>query len=163
METVMTVTDQQSTPMHATLVQRAFSLQPLLREHALAGETHRQAADEVIAALTNAGMFRLGQPTGLGGYEAGARPRLAVTEVLGEADGSAAWLIALASDAGWILGRAPERLQQEVFQAGPNVRLAGSLTPVHGRRVEGGLRVTGRWPTASGAPHAMWIAITVLI
>ncbi len=159
----MTVIDQQSTSVHATLLERAITLQPLLRQHAGFGEVNRQAADEVVEALTDAGLFRLARPTRFGGFGAGARTRLAVIEALGQADGSAAWLVAIAADAAWTVGRAPERVQQEVFGEGANARMAGAVAPVQGRRVDGGLQVTGRWPFASGAPHATWVGIGVLL
>ena len=159
----MTVLDRRNSVVDTTLVERAISLQPLLRQHAGFGEHNRQTADEVIDAMTDAGLFRLGSPTRFGGFAAGARTRLSVTEALGEADGSAAWLVAIASDATWIVGHAPERLQQEVFGAGADARLAGGISPVHGHRVDGGIQVTGRWPFASGAPHADWAGIGVLL
>ena len=46
-------------PSHAELVGRARELRPLVRRHASEGEINRRLSDEVIDALTKAGLFRL--------------------------------------------------------------------------------------------------------
>jgi alkylation response protein AidB-like acyl-CoA dehydrogenase len=50
--------------------------------------------------------------------------------------------------------------QEEIFSNGPDVRIAGSFTPAIAERVEGGVRMTGRWSYASGSRYAQWAAIT---
>jgi 3-hydroxy-9,10-secoandrosta-1,3,5(10)-triene-9,17-dione monooxygenase len=44
--------------------------------------------------------------------------------------------------------------QETVFATDPDARMAGSGTPAIARRVEGGLRMSGRWENAAGARHA---------
>jgi 3-hydroxy-9,10-secoandrosta-1,3,5(10)-triene-9,17-dione monooxygenase len=83
-------------------------------------------------------------------------PPLEITEALGVADGSTAWLVGLGSAAAWMLSGSTARVQQEIFGPDPNVRLAGSAHPALARRVDGGVIVSGRWPYASGSPHATW-------
>jgi alkylation response protein AidB-like acyl-CoA dehydrogenase len=58
----------------------------------------------------------------------------------------------------WLIGLYPEQAQQDVWGEDPDAWGAGSLNPFAGeaRRVEGGLRVTGRWPYSSGCLHAQW-------
>jgi alkylation response protein AidB-like acyl-CoA dehydrogenase len=152
----------QRTPTDAELVARAVALQPLLRARASEGEINRRQDDEVIAGLSAAGFFRLLKPARFGGYSTDVRTILEITEKLGTADGSAAWLVGLAATASWAIGRSSARAQDEVFGSDPDVRLAGSAgTPAPARRVAGGLVVSGRWSYASGSHHAAWAGIVV--
>lgn len=148
----------------AELVARAVALQPLLREHAGQMDAERHLADEVNAALVDAGMFRLLTPKRLGGYEADLRTTVEVVSTLGEADGSVAWLVGIGTGASWLLGMVSSDAQDAVFGADPDARLAGSAsTPGVARRVGGGLRMSGRWANASGAHHATWASIAATV
>src|SRR6202012_6097500 len=157
------IQETQGAPTRAELVARAVPLQPLLRAHASDGEINRRQADEVIAGLAAAGMFPLPQPAKFGGYPADVRTVLEVGEALGTADGSAAWLVGLGSAASWLAGLLSPRAQEEVFGSDPDARIAGSANPIPGRRVDGGLVVSGRWPYASGSDRAAWAAVAVAV
>jgi 3-hydroxy-9,10-secoandrosta-1,3,5(10)-triene-9,17-dione monooxygenase len=86
-----------------------------------------------------------------------------VAETLGAGDASAAWLVALTAGAGSIVGRASVRAQQELFGSGPDLRLAGGFAPAVAVRVDGGVRMTGRWSYASGAHFATWASIAGVV
>ncbi|MGV9801378.1 acyl-CoA dehydrogenase family protein [Mycobacterium sp. NPDC003449] len=154
-------TTSSDVPSHTELVNRAKDLQPLLRRYTADGEVNRQMADEVIAALTDAGLFRLFTPRRFGGYAGRTRTLAEVTEALAEADGSAAWVVNIAAGGAWGAAHAGPRTQEEVFGSNPDVRVSGSNQPIQARRVQGGIRVDGRWPYASGSPHADWAAIGI--
>jgi len=155
--------EERSDSTSGELVARAVALQPLLRRYAGYGDVHRRQPDEVVTAMTEAGLFGLLVPRRFGGHEANLRTLLEVAEALGEVDASAAWVVSLGSVAGWLVGLASEQARQDVFGQDPDARIAGSITPTPAQRVEGGLRVTGRWPYASGAPHATWAAVGALV
>jgi alkylation response protein AidB-like acyl-CoA dehydrogenase len=155
----MTSIDQDTRPVRNELVGKAVALQPLLRRHAVSGDTDRRQPDEIITGLTQAGLFRLLTPSRFGGFETDVRTVLEVTEALGEADGSVAWLVSIASVGAWMAGRISSRAQTDIFGADPDARLAGGSEPSPARRVDGGLRVTGRWPYASGSHHATWASL----
>ncbi|MFE4832657.1 acyl-CoA dehydrogenase family protein [Streptomyces sp. NPDC056672] len=150
-------------PSREELVARAVALQPLLREQAAKNEARRRLTDEVSTALIEAGLFRLLTPRRLGGYETGLRTVLEVTEALGEADGSTSWLISVGSVASWVSGLASAQAQDDVFGTDPDARIAGGSAPAAARRVEGGLRVSGRWAYSSGAHNATWASMGALI
>jgi 3-hydroxy-9,10-secoandrosta-1,3,5(10)-triene-9,17-dione monooxygenase len=158
-----TTVEQKAALTPAELLDRAVALKPLLRKHTATGEISRRASDEAIDAITAAGLFRLRTPSRFGGYEASARTVLDVTSALGEADGSAAWLVGLTATSDWMGSQASEQAQQEIYGPDPDARLAGNISPAPGRRVEGGVLVSGRWPYASGSPHASWASIGVLV
>ena len=142
----------------SALVARARALQPLLREQAAEADAKRSLTEQVHAALTDAGMFRIAAPTHFGGYDADMRTLVEVIEELGVADASAAWLVAIAAGACSVVGGMSKEAQEEIFSNGPDVRIAGSFTPAIAERVEGGVRMTGRWSYASGSRYAQWAA-----
>ncbi len=149
-------------PTHDELVSKAVGLQPLLRRHAVAGDAARRTADEVVDSLTEAGFFRLHTPRTFGGYEVDVRTVVEITEMLGAADGSAAWLVGLGATASWMVGRLSDQAQSEIFAEDSNARVAAGSAPARGRRVAGGFRFSGRWPYASGSAFARWAACPVI-
>jgi 3-hydroxy-9,10-secoandrosta-1,3,5(10)-triene-9,17-dione monooxygenase len=164
MSTSLEVQHQVQRPSDHELVARARALQPLLHENAAEGELHRRLPDPVSDALTDAGMFRLLTPTRFGGYAVDLRTAMKVTETLGEFDGSASWLVSVGSAAAWMTGHlCSPQAQAEIFGPGPDIRAAGTSTPGSARRVDGGLCIGGRWPYASGAYHADWAALAVVV
>jgi 3-hydroxy-9,10-secoandrosta-1,3,5(10)-triene-9,17-dione monooxygenase len=158
-----TTTERTSQPARTQLVDRAVNVQGLLRERLAEGDIHRRLSDEVIDALTGAGFFRLWKPRRFGGYPVDLRTVVQLTETLAEADGSAAWVVGIASTGAWATNRGSEQLQEEIFGADPDARIAGSGMPCPARREQGGLRLTGRWGYASGSPHASWAALAATV
>ncbi|MGV9803628.1 acyl-CoA dehydrogenase family protein [Mycobacterium sp. NPDC003449] len=153
-------TTAETIPARDDLLNAARGLHDRLREFAGYGDTHRRTADEVVDALTAAGMFRLSKPRRYGGYELDLGTFLEILEILGEADGSAAWLVAIAAMGDWCTAHAPSQAMDEVFGADPDARLAGGGAAAGaGRPVDGGVVVTGRWSYASGSPHAQWAIV----
>jgi 3-hydroxy-9,10-secoandrosta-1,3,5(10)-triene-9,17-dione monooxygenase len=164
MSTSLEVQPQQQRPSHDELLARARALQPVLRENAAEGELLRRLPDPVSDALTQAGMFRLLTPSRFGGYEVDLRTVIEVSQTLGETDGSAAWLVSVGSAAAWMIAQlASPQAQQEILGANPDARLAGASAPGSARRVDGGLRISGRWSYASGAHHADWALLAAVI
>jgi alkylation response protein AidB-like acyl-CoA dehydrogenase len=123
----------------------------------------RRQADEVVEALTAAGLFRLFTPRRFGGYATSLRTQIDVTEALAEADGSAAWVVGIATGGAWVSAHATERAQEEVFGPDPDVKISGSANPAPARWVDGGLRVDGRWAYASGSPHSSWAGVATVV
>ena len=142
------------------LLASAYGLQGCLREFADYGDTHRRTADQVIEGLTAAGMFRLLTPRRYGGHQADLGTLVEVTDVLGEADASAAWLVCIAAMGAWTVAHAQTPAQDEVFGVDPDALVAGGITDSGaGVLVEGGAVVTGRWRLVSGALHARWAVV----
>lgn len=158
----MTTSPAQCPASHEELLAGAVRLQPLLRESTLASEAMRKLPDEAIDALTDAGFFRLLKPGRFGGVHARQRTMLEIAETLGQANGSAAWLVSIGATAAVVARHGSEQAQSEIFGA-PDSRIAGGLAPGSARRVDGGFSVSGSWSYASGAPHADWASIGVVV
>lgn len=110
-------------------------------------------------ALHDAGLFRLKSPRELGGFEADPITQIEVIERLAYIDTSAGWCMFVGSGtlslmAAWM---ADEGIADFLVD-GRLPRTAGGVA-ANGRAepVEGGYRLTGRWPFASGSEHAEWL------
>ena len=134
----------------------------------------RAAADEVDAArrvpgwlaerLAGEGFFHL--LTGLehGGMAADPVTAARVIETLSTASPSVGWVtMILATASFWTVRMVPEGVRKEIFaEVEPGgiqpAVIAGTLVP-HGKalRVDGGWRLNGQWPFASGCHHATWM------
>jgi 3-hydroxy-9,10-secoandrosta-1,3,5(10)-triene-9,17-dione monooxygenase len=111
------------------LIRRATELQPLLARNAAQTEADRRVPEENIEAIREAGLFKLMVPRRLGGYETTIRTKLEVSAALAEACGSTAWVTALTNVCAWVVGTMSDRLQQDIFGADPDARVAGVLAP----------------------------------
>jgi indole-3-acetate monooxygenase len=141
----------------ATLVAIARSLEPLIREHA--GELEdRHVPPRLVAALYDTGVFRAMLPREVGGLEAEPVEWLRMIEELARVDASVGWLAFIQSGVG-LTFLDPERFERFRVRGGGRLILAMSLGRLGGKavRVDGGYRVTGRWPFASGSPFATWL------
>jgi 3-hydroxy-9,10-secoandrosta-1,3,5(10)-triene-9,17-dione monooxygenase len=140
------------------LVERAAALRPLLQANEAQSDRERRLAEANVQAVRDAGLCRIMVPRRFGGYETDLRTSLSVMSELARGSAATSWAMSLVNVCSWLIGLYPERAQQDVWGEDPDAWGAGSLNPFAGeaRRVEGGLRVTGRWPYSSGCLHAQW-------
>jgi alkylation response protein AidB-like acyl-CoA dehydrogenase len=82
-----------------------------------------------------------------------------VVEAIARIDPAAAWNLEMNQLAAASLGLFPEVTVREILRDGPTA-IAGGLFPLAAAaRVEGGWRITGRCPFASGAHNAPWLLL----
>jgi indole-3-acetate monooxygenase len=147
------VTDGQG----ASLIGIARSLEPVIREHAEALEEGR-IPPPLVAALHDAGVFRAMLPREVGGLEVEPVEWLQMIEELARIDASVGWLAFIQSGVG-LTFLDPERFERFRQRGSGRLILAMSLGRIAGKavKVEGGYRISGRWPFASGSPFATWL------
>jgi alkylation response protein AidB-like acyl-CoA dehydrogenase len=151
------------TPPRQELVGRAAELVPTLRKHAAWAEQHRRLNEDVVQALSQAGMFKLRRPRRYGGFEVDTETLLDVAAELGRGDGAASWVTSVYCIPGWMACLFPDHVQDEVF-AGPDTRVCGTLSPsATALPASGGVRVTGKWQFISGAHHADWQEVLAVL
>jgi alkylation response protein AidB-like acyl-CoA dehydrogenase len=108
--------------------------------------------------MAQAGLFRLWIPRALGGEEASPMTLVRVVETISQADGAAGWCMAIGGEYGAFGGYLPTDAAREIYGGDPYVRTAGAFRPFGDAKVvDGGYRVTGRWPLGSGCQHSAWI------
>lgn len=146
--------------LRTDLVARAASFKDLLAASAREIDQIRRVPDKVIDALTQAGLFKITTPKRYGGHQADIRTVMDVASTVAESCGSTAWVVTLINAVGLAVGVMPAQTQDEVFGANPNARVAGVFSPRgQSRRVEGGIRVTGKWFYGSGTLHSDWVMV----
>lgn len=130
---------------------------PALRDEAAAGEADRKLTAVAHEALAASGVFDLFRPRSLGGEEADLLSMVRAIRTLARGDGSAGWCAMLSGAYATFGGLLPRAGAEEVFDK-PATILAGQLGPNgQARRVDGGYRVSGRWPFGSNCHHARWL------
>ncbi|MER5337000.1 acyl-CoA dehydrogenase family protein [Micromonospora sp. NPDC002717] len=151
-------------PGRVEVLRRASELVPTLRKFSAWNEENRRVHDEAVAALTDAGIFRLRTPTRYGGYECDTRTLVDVAATLARGDGSTAWTASVYWIPTWMASHFPDHVQDQVF-ASPDARICGTLSPsAMAAPAEGGIVVNGKWGFITGALHSRWqVIIAVLI
>ncbi|WP_327098168.1 acyl-CoA dehydrogenase family protein [Nocardia vinacea] len=147
----------------AELVGRATGLIPLIREYAAQGSEARRVAPEVVKALGEAGLFHLLVPTRLGGSGATMRTTVDAVAEVARGDGSTGWITALTSSANGFTATFSEAAQQDMFGSNPKATSCGIFSPGKAEPVEGGYRISGRWPYASGSFAADWATVGIAL
>lgn len=137
---------------------RARSLVPFLKEQAQAAQDARCLTDATIAAMQEAGLFRVLQPKRWGGYEMHPSVYYDVLMTLGEGDMSAAWCYGVIGCHPWQLALFDDRAARDVWGDDPSV-LVSSTYMIQGdaRPVDGGFIFNGRWRFSSGCQHCDWV------
>lgn len=151
--------ENSAAPSSEELIARAEALVPLLRDNGPKTEELRRLPDTTIAALDEAGLFRMFWPAARGGYEPDAATVARVMTAIASGCASTAWVMLIYSSVGQLAELLGEQALAEIY-AGPHPKIAG----VFGRagavveRVKGGYRVRGEglWPFNSGCRHATW-------
>jgi indole-3-acetate monooxygenase len=121
-------------------------------------EAARRLPPDLAAAMAEAGLFRLCVPRSLGGLEADASVLLQAVEAMSAADGSAGWCLMIGATTALLAPLLPQAAAEEIYGSDAGVVTGGALAPKGAARVvDGGYRVTGRWPFASGCQHCTWL------
>jgi 3-hydroxy-9,10-secoandrosta-1,3,5(10)-triene-9,17-dione monooxygenase len=153
---VTTITDP---PDRSALIARAANIRPILEESAEQTDAGRRLADAAVAALRANGLCKLMVPKRFDGYQTDIRTYIEVMAEIGRGCGSSAWVASLINVCAWLASLFPEQAQRDIWGANPEAWVAGSLAPIgEATPVDGGWRVTGKWPWASGSLHAQWAA-----
>ena len=157
---IKTVSDAQDRPTESELIARAKAMQPMLRERAQACEDLRRVPDETMQAFHEAGFFKILQPAAYGGYEMRPLTAFKVSMELAKACPSSAWVENLLSVHNWEIALIDPRTAEDVWGEDPTLLLSSSYAPFGKVEVvEGGYKVTGRWPWSSGCDHGQWVIL----
>jgi len=137
---------------------------PVIEAHREQAEQERRLPNEVVAAMRQAGLLRLWTPKEYGGGEVDLRTFMEVGESLARIDSAAGWVFAVGAAGPLLTAFVPASSAMQIYASGPDVLLPGSSAPV-GRAVpvEGGYRLSGRWPLASGCQHGEWIGVVTMV
>ncbi len=107
--------------------------------------------------MAAAGLYRVAAPRSVGGAECNPRSQIETIETISAADGAAGWNLMIGIEIMGFLGAALDLETARKLYADPGLIVAGALNPLgRATKSEGGFRVTGQWPFASGCHNAQW-------
>jgi alkylation response protein AidB-like acyl-CoA dehydrogenase len=139
-------------------------LAPSIRERAPEFEAERCMPADLFDELKATGIWRMLTPRSHGGLEVGLVPAMEVLETLAMADGSTAWTTMIGVESPQLLALLPRHAFDELYADGPDVTIGGAITPVGEATPEdGGYRITGRWPFASGCQRWDLLLATCIV
>src|SRR5262249_51962673 len=139
------------------LIEAAKGLAPQIHACADEIERSRRLPLPLVDAMAQAGLFRLWIPRSLGGEETDPMTLVRVVEEISRADGATGWSLGIGGEYGAFGGYLSADAAREIYGSDPLVRTAGALRPFgNAVVVDGGYRVTGRWPLGSGCQHSGW-------
>jgi 3-hydroxy-9,10-secoandrosta-1,3,5(10)-triene-9,17-dione monooxygenase len=147
-----------ATPTAADLVQRSRELALVLGERALSAGKLRRMPDETMSDFQRLGFWKAVQPKRYGGYELNPRVIYDMQLELGRGCGSSSWVFGVIAVHSWQLALFPEQAQDEVWGKNPDALISSSYMPVGKvEKVDGGVRLSGRWSFSSGCDHCDWV------
>jgi 3-hydroxy-9,10-secoandrosta-1,3,5(10)-triene-9,17-dione monooxygenase len=141
------------------LEDRARSLIPYIRENQMRISAARTVPEDVFTRLKEAGLLGLIRPRRYGGLELGPDTVLRVASVLGQGDGSTAWVYVVLTSHDHLVGLYPQSVHEAVWTS-KHPACASSYIPTGTAvRVDGGYQVSGKWSFCSGIDHCDWLIV----
>src|SRR5687768_7656250 len=139
-------------------------IKPVLEESRQESEQERRLSGAVVNAMRDAGLLRLWVPKEYGGRDVDLPVFMKTVERLSQIDSAAGWVFSTGAAGALLTAFLPEETAKELYKNGPDTVFPGASAP-NGRAVpvDGGFKVTGRWPLASGAQHGDWLGGMALI
>ena len=146
-------------------IERARALIPFLRKHAAANETATRLVPEVVNALHENGLLRYLQPKVWGGMELDFVAYFDIPEMLGRGDASTGWVVANLASHHRGLALWPRQAHEEIWGANPETLIASGIafTQGAGRKVDGGIELSGKWGFSSGVDHSQWEQLACIV
>ena len=130
-------------------------LVPIIESHADAAEKQRRLSNVVARSMAAAGLYRVATPRSLNGAEAHPITQIKTIEAVSAIHGSTGWNLMIGIEVMGMLGAVYDRAVTAQLYSNPDLIISGALNPL-GKAVrhEGGYRITGQWPFASGVHNA---------
>ena len=145
------------TPAYEDLVARGYSLVEGIGDRAAQCETDGYVPAETVERFRETGLHKTLMPAAYGGYEMGFAAMLETSFAIGKVCASSAWVCGIYMVHGWLGGLFPKAMQDELWGADPGAFISGSYAPIgKATLVDGGYRLSGRFPFSSGSPGAAW-------
>jgi alkylation response protein AidB-like acyl-CoA dehydrogenase len=141
------------------LEERARALTPYLRQNQVRINAARSVPDDVFARLQEAGLLGLVRPQRYGGLELGPDAVFRVASILGQGDGSTAWVYVVLTSHDHLVGLYPESVHESVWSSRHPACASSYIPTGTAVRVDGGYRVSGKWSFCSGIDHSDWLIV----
>ncbi|MFF0011345.1 acyl-CoA dehydrogenase family protein [Streptomyces sp. NPDC005374] len=118
----------------------------------------------MVAALCEAGVFRMALSKVWGGEQLGLTEGARVVREIARADGSTGWTVQVASLSWFFVRSLARETLEKVFADVPDLLPRGAAAAKsRATPVRGGYRLSGRWPLASGPFTPDWMLAGFLV
>lgn len=125
-------------------------------------ESTRHVPADIVRRLKSIGVYRAIVPRRFGGMQLPLARFCEMVEAFAAADGSVGWVASFAGTT--YLGALPMHHLEAIYADGPDIAFAGGLYPVQKAvRVDGGIKINGRWNFASGCMGADLLGVGISI
>ena len=139
-------------------LERVRGLATTITDSAEQAETDRRLPAGLVAALHDAGMFRLLLPHAYGGAEMDPPAFFQTIEAVAKLDASTAWCLCQGNGCAMAAAYLEPDVANEIWGNDPAGVLAWGPGGSSTARPDGdGYRLTGKWSFASGMHHATWL------
>lgn len=140
------------------MIARAWALSPALAERAGETEELGRIHPDTVKDFHETRLWRVHQPKRYGGLELDFTLYIDIGEAIGRGCGSTGWVWANLVAHDWMLGMFPREAQDEIWLEDPNTLIGSALIYPCGKAetVDGGWRLSGRWPFSSGIAPCDW-------
>ena len=134
---------------------------PRIAARARETEQMRRVHPDTIRELHEAGLMRLMQPARFGGSELWLDDLMNVVFEIGKVCASTAWVYSNLASHAWNIGQFELQAQEDVWGKDPDALAATGLAFPCGKAtpVEGGYKLSGRWPFCSGINASSWMLV----
>jgi len=144
------------------LLVKSQDLTPGIHSRADETEKLRHVPQVTVDELRAAGLNRVLQPSVYGGAEAPFAGLIDVVSTIASACASTGWVLAQYTIHNFMVAQFPPETQEAIWGEKPEALVCGVLIPGCGKAVpvDGGWRLSGRWPFASGVTAADWCILS---
>lgn len=156
----MTMIDTQAhTQAEAEHIARTRAIIPALKERAAETAALRRVPQENIDLMRGAGSLKTIQSVRNGGFGFSMRTHVEVIAALSEGCGSTGWVAGVVQAHSWVLSHFPTGAQDDAYGNPDNVVSAVIGPRGSAVKVDGGYRLSGFWPFASGNQVSQWLLL----
>jgi indole-3-acetate monooxygenase len=142
------------------VVETAQEIVPIALAHRAETESQRCLAPPVVQAMVERRLCRMTLPASLGGLEAPVVDVLHAFEVLAGAEASLPWLAWNSSQVCLFSRFLPDDTKARLFGDATAMFAISAIPNGRAVAVDGGYRVSGRWPLVSGCELADWLLMS---
>ena len=144
------------------LIAAVERIRPILAEHRSRAEHERQLPQESYDAMVGANLFAMLAPKAYDGLELHPIEVMPVWEAVSRIDSAAGWNLVMNGTVTGFIAWLPAEGAKELLAEGPTTVAGALFPPQPARQVDGGWRVTGQVPYASGCANASWLALPAI-
>jgi indole-3-acetate monooxygenase len=139
-------------------------LAPEITSRAIEIESGRRVPRDLLEKLRSIGVFRALAPRSHGGFELDMPSAIRIMEALCRIEGSVGWISTIGMGSAIFAPLVSREFYEQIYANGPDIVFAGSVqSGGTAEAVDGGWRVSGRWPFVSGCQEADWIIGTCIM